>query len=163
MPTEATGRPWSHQALVVLRMALPDPAPEALERVARVARTLGAGEVLAVWSAGDWPVDDLAAMDGRLRVAGCRFAPGDRETFVWVAPPEPSPIAPGAVDVRGLAPPLPLVVTALAVAGLPPGGSVAVTGAGRSPLLADLLAGRADVSEAPPAGDGAPVMRITRR
>lgn len=145
------------RAMVVLRMrlaALSGAAEADLARVARVARTLEHGELLAVRLEVE---PDLAEVRPRLgaddlRMESCAFAPDDRETFIWRAPPEPPAEGAGAeggpLDVRRLPRPLALVVPIAAVARLGPGeGVLHLSDHGPPQLLMDLLAGRADQTE----------------
>lgn len=148
---EPAARAWSHDALVLLRMDLRGSAPgpdPAVERVARVARTLVPGELLAVRLGPGASEEEVWAGAGAvdLRRVLCAFAPDDRELLIWAAPPELPPSGgPGPLDVRALAPPLPLVVTAQALARLGPGEVVVQVNDHHSPVLVDLLAGRAVV------------------
>lgn len=165
--TEPPDRAWSRDALVLLRMDLRRttagaPGPE---RVARVARTLAPGELLAVRLGAGGAEEDVWREAGvaDLRRLLCAFAPDDREMLIWAAPPElPGGAAPGPLDVRALAPPLPLVVTADAVARLRPGEVVLQVADHHSPVLADLLEGRAVVGYDDAWTEGRVTARIVR-
>jgi hypothetical protein len=160
--------------MVVLSMRLDglSVAAEAdLGRVARVARSLEPGELLAVRLrvepklAEAWP-----RLEGRdLRMVACSFAPDDHEVLIWGAPPEPPPADRPSVageltlDVRPLVPPLALVVPMAAVARLGPGESLLhVSERGPPLMLVELLAGRAVLDEVWDARDRV-LARLVRR
>ncbi len=144
--------------MVVLRMRLGELSIDAeadLGRVARVARTLDPGELLAVRLDLEPKLAEVRPRFGGddLRMLSCAFAPDDWEAFIWRAPPEPPPAEQAGagrapLDVRLLPPPLSLVVPLTAVARLNPGeGLLHLSDHGPPQLLMDLLAGRADRKE----------------
>jgi len=160
-PPGPVATPWSRHALVVVRIAVAAPEPDALARVARLAAGLGPGELLAVRSSRPWPTDSPSGTP--LRRVACVFADGDHETLVWPAPPDLADDAgTGRLDVRDLPQPLPLVATARAVAAMAPGDHLEVIGAAGSPLLVDFLAGRAEVTFDPDASGDLVVTRLRR-
>jgi hypothetical protein len=170
----SSGRPERSRphAVVVLRMrlgALSIDAEADLGRVARVARTLDLGELLAVRLGVEPKLAEICPRlgDDDLRMLSCAFAPDDWEAFIWRAPPEPPPakqaVGGAPLDVRLLPPPLPLVVPLIAVARLHPGeGILHVSDQGPPQLLMDLLAGRADAKETR-GGRGSVLTLLVRR
>jgi hypothetical protein len=157
IPTEPVRPEARSRRVVLLRKSLDDlsfAGDGAQAAVAALAGRLGAGELLAVHTRADVtltrPWEALVGPD--LRALVCCFAPDDYELFLWRTPPElPEPagvLVDGqvTVDVRDIDPPLAILVSIDAVARLLPGEALVHVGDRPPLLIADLLAGRAELS-----------------